>query len=150
MTNISDWLDTWTGCCTGGGGGGDSDFDTAKITFNIGSGVGSLEYTSQISYPPENPDSSNQYSYRVVQVIGNTQDPVPRPELESTQEDSILIYQGMAYLSPPYIYSCLTGDEITTSGYTLSGAAETIDDEESDFNGMIKVTGNCTITITRE
>lgn len=148
MTNIPNWLETWTGeCCAGGGGG---DFDTAKITFNIGSGVGSLEYVSQINYPPVNLDSSNQYQYKVVQVIGNTQDPVPRPEIASTQEDSILIYQGMAYLSSPYIYSCLTGDEITVSGYTLSGAAETIEDEESDFNGMIKVTGDCTVTLTRE
>jgi len=140
--------DVMNAAIAGGGGGG--DFGTAKVTFEIGSGVGSLEYMSTIDFPPPNPDSSNQYQYTVTQVIGNTQDPLPRPEIESTQEDSILTYQGIAYLGTPYIHSNLTDEDITVTDYTLSGAAELVEDEESPFYGWFKVTGDCTVTLVRE
>ena len=133
------------------GGGGGGDFGSAKVTFNIGSGVGSFSYAAQVDYPPLNPDASDQFQYDVVQVIGNTQDAPPVPEIESTQENTILTYQGIAYIYASFgLYSYETGSEITVSGYTLSGAAETVEDEEDPFHGTIKVTGDCTVTLTRE
>lgn len=140
--------DVMNAAIAGGGGGG--DFGTAKVTFEIGSGVCALEYMSQIDFPPLNPDTSSQYQYGALRTIGNTQDPAPRPEIENTQEDFILTYQGIAYLGTPKIYSCETGDEITVSDYTLSGAAEIVEDEESPLYGWYKVTGDCTVTLTRE
>lgn len=141
--------DVMNAAIAGGGGGG--DFGSAKVTFNIGSGVGSFSYAAQVDYPPINLDSSNQYQYDVVQVIGNTQGPAPVPEIESTQEESILTYQGIAYLGTTFgLTPYEAGDPITVSGYTLSGAAETVEDEEDPFYGMIKVTGDCTVTLVRE
>lgn len=150
MTNISDWLDTWTGeCCTGDGGGG--DFSVANVTFVIGSGAGSLQYISQVDYPPLNPSSSNQYQYSTTEVLGNTDGPYPVTEIDSTQVGVVVMYQGTAYLGTMFgLASYESGDAITVSDYTLSGAAETVEDESSLFYGMIKVTGDCTVTLVRE
>ncbi len=134
-----------------GGGGGGGDFGSAKVTFEIGSGVGSLIYSSSVDYPPFNPNSSNQFQYNVTQVIGNTKGPYPVTEIDSTQEEVVVMYQGTAYLDTIFtLQSYDSGNVITVSGYTLSGAAETVEDAEDPFYGMIKVTGDCTVTLTRE
>lgn len=132
-------------------GGGGGDFDVATITFNIDRGVGAFEYSALMDYPPYNPNASNQQQYAAADVIGNTKGPFPVTEIDSTQEGAAVMYQDTAYLETTFtLYSYETGDAITVSGYTLSGAAETVEDESSDFYGMIKVTGDCTITLTRE
>ena len=42
MTNINDWLDTWTGeCCSGGGGGGDTEY--VEVAFQLADGLAGAE-----------------------------------------------------------------------------------------------------------
>lgn len=133
------------------GGGGGGDFSTEQVTFEIGSGVGAFEYMAQVDYPQLNPGTSSQQQYATYDVIGNTQDPKPVPEIDSTQAVNVLTYNGIAYISQYFsLYSYNSYDQIDVSGYTLSGAAETVEDGQSVYYGMIRVTGECTITLIRE
>lgn len=137
--------------CSGDGGGEGSDFDTVPVTFVIGNGLGSFSYSATIDYPTVNPNTNNQAQYGVMDVIGNTTSVPPWPEIDSTQVVNVLTYEGIAYISQYFeLYPYNDSSPISVSGYTLSGAAETVEDEESLWYGMIKVTGECTITLIRE
>lgn len=135
----------------GGGGGDESPFQMTTVTLNIGSGLNikSVEFTGYINYPAENPDSSNDWPYAGAFVFGNTNSPSAAPDLDSIITFELPLYNGIGYLDE--FFSAYTTTGIQSTHISLSGNAEIENDPPTNFfYGKIKVTGECTITITWE
>lgn len=129
----------------GGGGGGSSDFSTAEVTLNIGNGITSLNINAGVEYPPDNQNSSDDYPYRALFAIGDTQSASPST-IDPEQKIDILTYQNEGRIDWP-IYCGKEGsyDTFASTAVSITGDAELITGGDYDY---IKVTGDCELTIT--
>lgn len=107
---------------SGGGGGGSSDFSTAEVTF--------VNQTESFIYDflmPCVEGTDTEY------VIPNAAGALVDLDASNTKTYTAILYKGICSLSYP---------SNTSMTFSITGSAEKISD------GVVSVTGDCTITIS--
>lgn len=132
----------------GGGGGDESPFSSVPVTLVIGSGLRAVEYYGSMNYPEPNPNSSNVFPYAGTYVVGDTQSDAPE-EIENEITFYLPTYNGVGYLDGNFSGFPTSGSQLSSASVSLSGDAVIDKYPPTDyFYEMIKITGECTITIT--
>lgn len=123
MTNITEWLDTWTGECCTGGGGGSGDYKVVNVTVT-GDQYGSFSvdaYTNDMGFYPGFFALADGFNSS---VLANANETVNAKLIYSGDSVVVYPYNIVTDLSGDAVYDSQAGTLTVTGDFSISGHSD--------------------------